>query len=124
MNILICEEESVISDIISNLFQKTGYFINIASNTHDAINTLRSKRIDLLITNVEMADDRLNNLLSVARTTIPAVKIILLSRRYSQAEVQLMDKYDINHLICKPFTFQQLETALHKIEMQNVRNVG
>ena len=116
MNILICEEESVIAEIISNLFQKHGHIIYIASNSWEAVHSLKNKQIDVLITDYNLVLEQQHFFIYSARKNNPDLKIIILSSLYTDNEKRIVNELRANQVINKPFSRYQLELALNEIK--------
>lgn len=116
MNILICEDESVIADIITKLLYKKGHIIYVASKNSEALNTLQSRKIDLLITDFNLALDQSNFLLTFARRINPDLKTIVLSSLNTDYEKKLIKEMQANHFLRKPFLGNELEKVLNKMQ--------
>lgn len=116
MNILICEDESVIAAIISKLLYKKGHIIYVASNSREALNTIKSRRIDLLITDYNLAIEQKNYLIQFARKINPALKTIVLSSLNTDYEQKLIKEMQANHFLRKPFSGNELEKVLDKMK--------
>lgn len=115
MNILICEEESVIAQIISKLLFKQGHIIYLASDSREAINSLKIRKIDVLITDYNLAIEEQNHLMYFAKKINPELKTIVLSSLNTDYEKRLIKEMQACHFISKPFSRNQLEKTLEKI---------
>lgn len=115
MNILICEEESVIAEIISKILYKKGHIIYVAKNSEEAINSLKTRKIDVLITNYHLAVEQENYFIHFAKKIKPELKIIILSSLTTNYEKRLIEEMQACHFISKPFSKDQLQRALEKI---------
>lgn len=116
MNILICEEESVIAEIISRILYKKGHIIYMASNSNEAINSLKLRKIDLLITDYNVVIEQKNFFMHFAKKINPELKIIVLSSLNTDYEKKLIQEMQACHIINKPFSKDQLERTIENIK--------
>ena len=102
--ILIAEDESHISHVLSMWLRQHGFEIRQARNGLEALEYLRNEGIDLLISDMNMPEMDGLQLASAVRTQLRLeIPIILLSARCDQAELAAeLAPFDVR-LYPKPF---------------------
>src|SRR6201999_1087478 len=77
--VLIVDDESVICDVLSGLFQKKGCAVFTAPGGGDALRICRMCPVDLVITDLAMPDKDGFELVRKLRSEFPATKIMVMS---------------------------------------------
>lgn len=114
MKILICEDESVIAEIVNKLLYKQGHIIYLASSRMEAIEMIKIKDIDIVITDYNLAIETQKSFVQVAKEVNPEIKIILLSFD-TDYKKKLEEEMQACHFIHKPFSGKELEQVIDSI---------
>ena len=82
--VLVVDDEPLVLEVISSMLEDLGCTVESASSGDEALNKLAAgKRIEILITDINMPRMDGYELAKAARSMQPALKIILLSGRES-----------------------------------------
>lgn len=105
--ILVVDDEPAVATLIAYALKQNGFPVLTAHNGADAIETSRSHRgeIQLVVTDVMMAEIDGPTLVKVLSAEDPAVAVIYISGSADQAEVPQVGRY---HFLAKPFSLERL----------------
>lgn len=108
MLILIAEDDELILRTIEHKLVKEGYEVLLTRNGKDAIETLKDKKVDLIITDIMMPFASGIEILAALKTMGKKIPVIMLSSM-GQEEV-IVDAFDLgaSDFIVKPFSPNEL----------------
>ena len=113
--LLIVDDESVILDTLSEYFLRRGYDTVLAQDGEEAVQLLKYKNIDLVVTDIRMPKMNGLSLLKHIRTTFSGLPVILMTGyELSKAELAYMS-YQADAYITKPFSQEYLLSLVKKI---------
>jgi signal transduction histidine kinase len=115
--VLIVEDEPDLLDVASSLFMSMGYEVMTAVSGSEALNALASRDVDILFTDVVMAEGMNGiELAAYTRDNYPNVKVMLASG-YPQPALKL-DRYRLGEFafVTKPYRLSDLARSLRSAQ--------
>lgn len=108
MVILIAEDDELILKTVEHKLVKEGYEVILSRNGNEAIDHLKNKEIDLIITDIMMPFASGIEILSAINSTGKKIPVIMLSSM-GQEEV-ILNAFDLgaSDFIAKPFSPNEL----------------
>jgi CheY-like chemotaxis protein len=112
VNILLVEDHSDTRRVLSTLLGRSGHEILAANGVTDALQILSSTRVNVLLSDLGLADGDGLDLVVKAKALQPKIKAIALTARGSNNDVERGKKAGFDHYLTKPFDFHELRTLL------------
>jgi two-component system, cell cycle sensor histidine kinase and response regulator CckA len=105
--ILVVDDEPAVAALIAYSLKQNGFPVLTANNGADAIEMSRSHRgdIQMVITDVMLADIDGPTLIKVIAAEDPSVAVIYISGSADMSELPEVGRY---HFLAKPFTLEKL----------------
>lgn len=113
-NILIVDDDIHILELLKRHLQSMQYYTFKAVSVKEALNILKSRRIDLLITDIKMPDVDGFELMKYVSEHYPAMPILVISGYVSAKEALEMGKSGVIDYLVKPFTKEELKASVSK----------
>jgi len=116
-SILLVDDHRILLDGVKNLLANSPDFEvkDTASTGKDALQLMKSNEYDILVTDYELPEITGLELIRVAKTVLPDMKIIVLSMHDDPAVVRELLRAGIHGYILKKDTHKTLTDALHKV---------
>jgi signal transduction histidine kinase len=117
---VIAEDEKRLLESLRYLFQRKGYDVLTAENGKDALDILngqreQGRRVDLLITDVEMPGMRGEDLVRAVASSADAPKIMVITAHGEKELVTRLMRLGCHDFIDKPFAPAQLEARVEQL---------
>ncbi|MEN5307673.1 response regulator [Chryseobacterium cucumeris] len=118
MLILIAEDDELILKTIEHKLLKEGHEVILTRNGKDAIETLKTKDVDLAITDIMMPFASGIEILSAIKTMGKQIPVIMLSSM-GQEEV-VLNAFDLGAVdfIVKPFSTNELTLRIKRFSLK------
>ncbi len=113
-SILVVDDELLIRDLLYDFFQDQGWEISIADNGKKALDILKSKKIDLLLTDIKMPEMDGLVLAEQVKGTYPDLPVILMTGFPSVDTAVTALRQKVEDYIIKPFNINQLYKTVEK----------
>lgn len=111
-SILVVDDELLIRDLLYDFFQQQGWKISVAENGEKALEILRSRKIDLLLTDIKMPQMDGLSLTSQVRELYPEIPVVLMTG-YPSVETAVEGiRAKVEDYIIKPFNINKLFKSL------------
>ena len=111
-SILVVDDELLIRDLLYDFFQQQGWSISVAENGEKALEILRSRKIDLLLTDIKMPQMDGLSLTSKVRAMYPEIPVVLMTG-YPSVETAVEGiREKVEDYIIKPFNINKLFKTL------------
>ena len=111
-SILVVDDELLIRDLLYDFFQQQGWTIAVAENGERALEILRTRKIDLLLTDIKMPQMDGLALTTQVRSLYPNIPIVLMTG-YPSVETAVEGiKAKVDDYIIKPFNINKLFKSL------------
>jgi DNA-binding NtrC family response regulator len=119
-SILVVDDELLIRDLLYDFFQQQGWTIAVAENGERALEILRTRKIDLLLTDIKMPQMDGLALTNQVRSLYPDIPVVLMTG-YPSVETAVEGiKAKVEDYIIKPFNinklFKVLKSQLEEVE--------
>lgn len=116
LNILLAEDNKMNQIIARKIFEKIGYFIDLADNGKIAVNMFEEKNYDLIFMDIQMPE---MDGLQAAKYIIEKYKenappIIAMTANALSEDEEECRQAGMKDFISKPFTIERLENLIHK----------
>ena len=105
-SILIVDDEEIIRDFLSEVLED--FDITIACDGDEAIDRLKEKRFDLILTDLRMPKVSGEEVVKAARDLDPEAKVIVISGYSSLYTVSQSVNYGAFAFLSKPFSIKEL----------------
>jgi DNA-binding NtrC family response regulator len=123
LNVLILDDERKIADKVSSYLVKHGYNAQSVYSPGEAINLLKSKPIDILISDVLMPEMNGLDLLKEVKSSYPHVEVIMITGHGDMDMVIEAMHLGAVDFIKKPFSFLDIQLAIERtgkyLKLQN-----
>ncbi len=115
MLILIAEDDELILKTIEHKLLKEGYEVVVTRNGKDAIDTIKEREIDLIITDIMMPFASGTEILAAVRSFGKKIPVIMLSS-LGQEEV-VLEAFDLgaSDFMVKPFSPNELILRIKRL---------
>jgi len=111
-SILVVDDELLIRDLLYDFFQQQGWTIAVAESGERALEILRSRKIDLLLTDIKMPQMDGLALTQQVRSLYPQLPVVLMTG-YPSVETAVEGlKAKVEDYIIKPFNINKLFKVL------------
>ncbi len=107
-SILVVDDELLIRDLLYDFFQDQGWEISIASDGKKAMEVLKSKEIDLLLTDIKMPEMDGLDLTKYVRENYPDIPVVLMTGFPSVETAVTALREKVEDYIVKPFNINKL----------------
>jgi len=111
-SILVVDDELLIRDLLYDFFQQQGWNIAVAENGERALEILRSRKIDVLLTDIKMPHMDGLSLTAQVRALYPTMPVVLMTG-YPSVETAVEGiRVKVEDYIIKPFNINKLFKVL------------
>ncbi len=112
LSILVADDEEGIRQLLTHWLERAGYKVTCVDCGHEAARELRSRRYDLIITDIVMPDGDGFELITEFRRAQPTTRILAISGggKYLQGAdcLRMAKGLGAHAAVMKPFTREQL----------------
>jgi two-component system, NarL family, capsular synthesis sensor histidine kinase RcsC len=117
--ILVADDNEAIQDIVSRFFESIGFEVKLACNEIEALNKFITEYFDLVFTDMNMPIMNGWELARFITKKSPKTPVILMTGENREAISLEMCKVNIDHVIFKPFSLDNLHKTLQKFIVLN-----
>ena len=111
-SILVVDDELLIRDLLYDFFQQQGWTISVADNGERALEILRARKIDIVLTDIKMLQIDGLTLTSQVRAKYPDMPVVLMTG-YPSVETAVEGiRAKVSDYIIKPFNINKLFKTL------------
>ncbi|UCE25492.1 MAG: response regulator [Candidatus Zixiibacteriota bacterium] len=107
-SILVVDDELLIRDLLYDFFTDQGWDISIAESGEKALEILRSKKIDLVLTDLKMPNMDGLMLTSEVRESYPDIPVVIMTGYPSVDSAVSALRQKVSDYIIKPFNINEL----------------
>jgi CheY-like chemotaxis protein len=110
MRVLVVDDQEMQVDLVGSQLSHAGYEVTGCYCGEEAVNTLKSQAVDLVITDMEMGVMTGEDVLKYVRSEIGSLPVILMSGNLYNLEKNGFDGY-----LAKPFSMRELLTVVERL---------
>lgn len=111
-SILVVDDEQVMREFLADVLED--FRVEKAADGDEAIEKLKEKKFDLIITDMKMPRISGEEVVKFAKKANPGAKIIVISGYSSLFSVSNTLGYGVCAFLSKPFTIKQIRTEVEK----------
>lgn len=111
-SILVVDDEAILLEMASEILSVAGYQVQTASSGNEALNHLKSRKFDLLFTDVIMPGMTGYRLVKEAGEIDPDMKVVLTSGYQVSHEQTDVDPEILEAVVQKPYGDKKLRRAI------------
>lgn len=111
-SLLVVDDELLIRDLLYDYFSGQGWSIAVAENGEKALEILKNRRIDLVLTDIKMPEMDGLSLAAHIRDTYPALPVVMMTGYPSVDTAVAALRQKAADYIIKPFNVHQLFKTL------------
>jgi two-component system, NtrC family, response regulator PilR len=112
VKILVVDDEKSMREFLEIMLEKDGYEVSCAENGEEALEVIRKKRFDLVITDIRMQPIDGLEVLRQCKAVSPSTAVIIISA-YASAETAVVAmKEGAYDYLPKPFKIDEMRTAI------------
>lgn len=116
-SILVVDDELLIRDLLYDFFRDQGWDISIAESGEKALEILRSKEVDLLLTDLKMPNMDGLALTTEVQRSHPEMPVVIMTGFPSVDSAVTALRQKVSDYIIKPFNINELyKTVKEKID--------
>ena len=107
-SILVVDDELLIRDLLYDFFNGQGWQISVAESGEKALEILRSKKIDVMLTDLRMPEMDGLSLTSQVRQSHPDIPVVIMTGYPSVDSAVAALRIKVADYITKPFNINEL----------------
>jgi len=107
-SILVVDDELLIRDLLYDFFSSQGWDISVAENGEKALEIIRSKKIDLVLTDIKMPEMDGLTLASLVNQSHPGIPVVVMTGYPSVDTAVSALRNKVADYVIKPFNINQL----------------
>ncbi|UCD95257.1 MAG: response regulator [Candidatus Zixiibacteriota bacterium] len=111
-SVLVVDDEQVMREFLADVLED--FSVEKAADGDEAIEKLRQRKFDLIITDMKMPRVSGEEVVKFAKETFPDSKIIVISGYSSLFSVSNALGYGVCAFLSKPFTIKQIRSEVEK----------
>ena len=112
--LLIVDDEEGYREVLKTIFAAEGYGVSVASNGRAALAVLKSRKVDLVISDVRMPDIDGIELLKTSRELNPDIGVVLMTAFGTMDTAREAFKLGADDFIQKPFNNEELKVIVKR----------
>jgi len=112
MNILIVEDHQDTRRVLATLLRRANHEVISASGVSDALQLLKNMRVNVLLSDIGLADGDGLELVTKAKRLQPSLKAIALTALTTTQDLQRGQQAGFDHYLTKPFDYHELRSLL------------
>jgi len=116
LSILVVDDEENIKQLLSDILQDEGYYVEVASNLTQARNKLKEKEFDLIFLDVWLPDGEGTDLIEDIKRTSPKTKTVMISGHANIPVAVKALKLGAYDFLEKPLSTDAIFAVLEKAE--------
>ena len=112
--ILVVDDDPVVLTSCKRILEPEGYSVGLTSSVKEALQMLERKKFDILLVDVIMPEYDGMYLIGNVRENLPHMPILVMSGYPTPETISSGMRMGATHFIAKPFTPDELVTAVRK----------
>lgn len=120
--LFIADTNNISRSLLSIYLTSKGFDIITSEDAIDVINKIQDNNVNLVLLDMNLLDDKIENLILTLKKITPKLPIIVISESISIENIQKIKTYDISFYIVKPFDFNEIIMIIDDI--LNIKKVN
>ncbi len=120
-SILVVDDELLIRDLLYDFFTGQGWSIAVAENGEKALQVLKNKQVDLVLTDIRMPEMDGLSLTAELRQNHPEIPVVLMTGYPSVDSAVTALRQRVHDYVIKPFNINQLYKMLDAATRENAK---
>ncbi len=118
--VLLVDDDARVTEALQRVLSQEGYEISSANSAEEALEILRQKSVDVIISDEQMPGLSGSEFLTIVRHSYPdIVRIILTGQASLEAAIRAINKGEVYRFLTKPCNRQDLTNAIeHGLELK------
>lgn len=124
-SILVVDDELLIRDLLYDFFTNQGWEIAIAENGAKALDILKERKVDLILTDLKMPEIDGLDLTEIVKNEYPQIPVVIMTGFPSiDSAIQAL-RFKVEDYVIKPFNINQLyKTCAKKVNEVKTEKVN
>jgi two-component system, OmpR family, response regulator len=118
VSVLIVDDEPDVLWVLSNILNRSGYFVTTALNACEALNYVRQQAFDLAFIDMKLPDMNGEQLAVAIRDIVPNLPLVMISGYYYAEDPQIKKELHqklYTDFIAKPFGVGEVRSAVQRV---------
>jgi two-component system response regulator YesN len=112
LDVLVVDDEEMVLTVVGQIIEAHGHKVRVAYNSRQALDELKARACDLLVTDIKMPGMDGLELAQQVHTDYPTVRIVLMTGYALEYSRQEADKLGVDGYLKKPFKARELTELL------------
>lgn len=112
--ILIVDDEEIVGERLRDYFEKKGMSVETFTASREAIDRLKEKTFDVIVTDIKMEGPTGMDILVAVKKEAPASEVILITGYGSFETLRAAEAVGAFEYICKPFKIEEVYKKVAK----------
>ncbi len=112
--ILVVEDDTEVREAVRRYLTSKGHHVVEAANGIEALTQLKVQTVDLVLTDIDMPEMHGIELIQRVRQEMPEMPIVVITAVHEAINV-VEHELGIEHVLKKPFKFEELEAVLRQV---------
>lgn len=113
--VLLLDDEPIVAERVKSSLEISGYYVDSFISSKDAIDKLKKKKYDILITDLKMSSPDGMEVLQIAKQIQPDIKAVVITGFATNQTAETAREIGAVEFIAKPFKLSQLKKILNVI---------
>ena len=112
--VLIVDDESLIRELLSAIFESTEHYVEIYSGARPAIEALKLRRFDLVVTDITMPDVSDDMVVAAAQSINPRLPVVVMTGHPAEVTNKRVYELGADEVLLKPFSVEDLKSLVDR----------
>jgi DNA-binding NtrC family response regulator len=121
ITVLILDDEPIVGERLKATLERAGFSVDAYSSSKNALDALRQKEFDILVTDLKMSGMGGMEVLKIAQQIRPAIKSVVITGYATKATAEEAMQSGAVEFIAKPFRMRHLKELLTRLAQSRDR---
>lgn len=121
VTVLILDDEPIVGERLKASLERAGFSVDAHSSSKSALDALRRKEFDILVTDLKMGGVGGMEVLKIAQQIRPAIKSVVITGYATKATAEEAMQSGAVEFIAKPFRIKHLKELLTRLAQSRGR---
>ena len=124
MQILIVEDEEIVSEILIARMKRWGQNVVLATSCEEALSKIKTGRFDLVLLDIMLPDGLGYEVIPEIKQALPNINIITMTGQNTPDLERTIREFGITYFMAKPVDFDELKNIIDHIANKQKRKVA